>query len=189
MAGATGLGASFVAGGLAKEKYDQFKVQSINPLVTSVKDNVSVNMKSMSLNAEEGRERTFIMIKPDGVQRGLVGEIIKRFEQKGFKLVAIRMMRPGKEHLEEHYADLAKRPFFPGLVKYMDSGPVVAMCWEGDGAVKTGTDAAGVKVAAEVVDHHRGPKIKVLRYKNKTGYRRRQGHRQDLTRLRVTSIG
>jgi len=99
---------------------------------------VSVNMKSMSLNAEEGRERTFIMIKPDGVQRGLVGEIIKRFEQKGFKLVAIRMMRPGKEHLEEHYADLAKRPFFPGLVKYMDSGPVVAMCWEGDGAVKTG---------------------------------------------------
>merc|ERR1711983_669146 len=83
-------------------------------------------------------ERTFIMIKPDGVQRGLVGEIIKRFEQKGFKLVAIRMMRPGKEHLEEHYADLAKRPFFPGLVKYMDSGPVVAMCWEGDGAVKTG---------------------------------------------------
>merc|ERR1712111_293070 len=84
----------------------------------------------MSLNAEEGRERTFIMIKPDGVQRGLVGEIIKRFEQKGFKLVAIRMMRPGKEHLEEHYADLSKRPFFPGLVKYMDSGPVVAMCWE-----------------------------------------------------------
>ena len=58
-----------------------------------------------------------------------------------------------------------------------------------DGAVKTGTDAAGVKVAAEVVDHHRGPKIKVLRYKNKTGYRRRQGQRQDLTRLRVTSIG
>ncbi|MAT60891.1 MAG: 50S ribosomal protein L21 [Micrococcales bacterium] len=58
-----------------------------------------------------------------------------------------------------------------------------------DGAVKTGTDAAGVTVAAEVMDHHRGPKIKVLRYKNKTGYRRRQGHRQDLTRLRVTSIG
>jgi len=139
LAGASGLGASFVAGGLAKEKYDQFKVQSLKPLVTSVKDNVNVNMKSMTVNAEEGqRERTFIMIKPDGVQRGLVGEIIKRFEQKGFKLVAIRMMRPGKEHLEEHYADLAKRPFFPGLVKYMDSGPVVAMCWEGDGAVKTG---------------------------------------------------
>ena len=83
-------------------------------------------------------ERTFIMIKPDGVQRGLVGDIIKRFEQKGFKLVAIRMMRPGRGHLEEHYADLSKRPFFPGLVQYMDSGPVVAMCWEGEGVVKTG---------------------------------------------------
>ena len=47
-------------------------------------------------------------------------------------------MRPGQEHLEEHYADLSKRPFFPGLVKYMDSGPVVAMCWEGEGVVKTG---------------------------------------------------
>merc|ERR1712227_287969 len=51
------------------------------------------------------------MIKPDGVQRGLVGEIVKRFEQKGFKLVAIRMMRPGEAHLREHYADLAARPF------------------------------------------------------------------------------
>merc|ERR1712203_479266 len=99
----------------------------------------NVFMKSLSVAAEESqRERSFIMIKPDGVQRGLVGEIIKRFEQKGFKLIAIRMMRPGQKHLEEHYADLSKRPFFPGLVKYMDSGPVVAMCWEGDGVVKTG---------------------------------------------------
>merc|ERR1712020_725486 len=76
---------------------------------------------------------SFIMIKPDGVQRGLVGEVIKRF-----KLVAIRMMRPGLDHLKAHYADLSARPFFPGLVSYMDSGPVVAMCWEGDGVVKTG---------------------------------------------------
>merc|ERR1711894_701064 len=83
-------------------------------------------------------ERTFIMIKPDGVQRGLVGDIIKRFEQKGFKLVAIRMMAPGEAHLKEHYADLAARSFFPGLVKYMASGPVVAMAWEGENAVKTG---------------------------------------------------
>lgn len=58
-----------------------------------------------------------------------------------------------------------------------------------DGDVKVGDDAAAVTVSAEVVDHRRGPKIKILRYKNKTGYRRRQGHRQDLTRLRVTSIG
>ena len=54
-------------------------------------------------------ERTFIAIKPDGVQRGLVGEIIKRFEQRGYKLVAMKLCRPGKEHLEKHYADLSSK--------------------------------------------------------------------------------
>jgi len=83
-------------------------------------------------------ERTFIMIKPDGVHRGIVGEIIKRFENKGFKLVAMKFMQSSVEHLEKHYADLAKKPFFPGLVKYMASGPVVAMVWEGLNVVKTG---------------------------------------------------
>ena len=83
-------------------------------------------------------ERTFIMIKPDGVHRGLVGEIIKRFEQKGFKLVAMKFEQASKEHLEKHYADLSKKPFFAGLVSYMASGPVVAMVWEGLNAVKTG---------------------------------------------------
>jgi len=83
-------------------------------------------------------ERTFIMIKPDGVHRGIVGEIIKRFENKGFKLVAMKFMQASVEHLEKHYADLSKKPFFAGLVKYMASGPVVAMVWEGLNAVKTG---------------------------------------------------
>jgi len=83
-------------------------------------------------------ERTFIMIKPDGVHRGLVGEIIKRFEQKGFKLVAMKYMQASVAHLEKHYADLSKKPFFAGLVQYMASGPVVAMVWEGLNAVKTG---------------------------------------------------
>merc|ERR1711951_270687 len=78
------------------------------------------------------------MIKPDGVQRGIVGAVIKRFENKGFKLVAMKMEQASVEHLEKHYADLAKKPFFPGLVKYMASGPVVAMVWEGLNAVKTG---------------------------------------------------
>merc|ERR1712012_1280525 len=77
-------------------------------------------------------------IKPDGVQRGLVGEIISRFEKKGFKLVAMKYLQASVEHLEKHYADLSKKPFFPGLVKYMASGPVVAMVWEGLNAVKTG---------------------------------------------------
>merc|ERR1719199_648257 len=58
------------------------------------------------------RERTYIMIKPDGVQRGLIGVIMQRFEQKGFKLVAMKLAQPGKAKFEEHYADLSKKPFF-----------------------------------------------------------------------------
>ena len=66
-------------------------------------------------------ERTYIMIKPDGVQRGLVGEIIKRFEQKGFNLLALKMATPPREHLVQHYADLAGKSFFAGLIDYMVS--------------------------------------------------------------------
>merc|ERR1712018_561537 len=83
-------------------------------------------------------ERTFIMLKPDAVHRGLVGDIIKRFEKKGFKLVAMKMMHASEELLKQHYADLSKKPFFPDLVAYMASGPVVPMVWEGLNVVKTG---------------------------------------------------
>ncbi|NWZ46668.1 nucleoside diphosphate kinase [Haliaeetus albicilla] len=83
-------------------------------------------------------ERTFIAIKPDGVQRGLVGEIIKRFEQKGFRLAAMKFVHASEDLLKQHYIDLKDRPFYPGLVKYMNSGPVVAMVWEGLNVVKTG---------------------------------------------------
>jgi nucleoside-diphosphate kinase len=92
---------------------------------------------------EQKRERTFIMIKPDGVQRGLVGEIIGRFERKGFKLVGLKLAAPGKEHFEKHYADLSSKPFFPGLVAYASSGPVVAMVWEGHNVVLTGRKMLG----------------------------------------------
>lgn len=70
--------------------------------------------------------------------RGLTGEVINRFSRKGFKLVGLKMMTPSKEHLEKHYADLSSKGFFPSLISYMMSGPVVAMAWEGDDAVKTG---------------------------------------------------
>jgi len=83
-------------------------------------------------------ERTYIMVKPDGVQRGLVGNIIGRFEGRGFKLVALKLVHATREHLEKHYEDLKDKPFFPGLIKYMSAGPVVAMVWEGLDAVKTG---------------------------------------------------
>ena len=92
---------------------------------------------------EKTREQTFIMIKPDGVQRGLIGEIISRFEHKGFKLIAMKMEMPGKEHFENHYADLAGKPFFAGLVSYASSGPVVAMVWEGNNVVASGRKMLG----------------------------------------------
>merc|ERR1711893_417297 len=83
-------------------------------------------------------ERTLIAIKPDGVQRGLVSKIIERFEQRGYKLVAMKLCMPGKEHLEKHYADLSSKPFFAGLVEYMNSGPICAMVWEGLNVVAQG---------------------------------------------------
>jgi len=83
-------------------------------------------------------ERTYIMIKPDGVQRGLIGQIIARFEAKGFKLQAMKLMTPSRAHLEQHYADLSSKGFFNGLIDYMCSGPVCCMVWQGEGAVKTG---------------------------------------------------
>eukprot|EP00056_Hartaetosiga_gracilis_P001487 m.45288 g.45288 ORF g.45288 m.45288 type:complete len:152 (+) comp10662_c0_seq1:2857-3312(+) len=89
------------------------------------------------------RERTYIMIKPDGVQRGLVGEIIKRFEQKGFKLVALKLKTASNELLEEHYGDLKGKKFFPSLIKYMASGPVCCMVWEGTDAVYFGRKLLG----------------------------------------------
>ena len=89
------------------------------------------------------------MIKPDGVQRGLVGPIIQRFEQKGFKLQAMKLCSPGKAHMEAHYADLSKKGFFAGLVEYMSSGPVCAMVWEGDNVVKTGRKMLGATKPAD----------------------------------------
>ncbi len=75
------------------------------------------------------------MIKPDGVQRGLVGEIIGRFERKGFKLAELKMLTPTREMAEAHYGVHRDKPFFNGVVSFITSGPVVAMVWEGDGVV------------------------------------------------------
>ena len=81
-------------------------------------------------------ERTFIMIKPDGVARNLVAKIIERFEQRGYKLVAMKFMKASEDHLHKHYSDLSSKPFFPSLVKHIASGPVVPMVWEGKDVVK-----------------------------------------------------
>ncbi|KAL8573431.1 Nucleoside diphosphate kinase B [Nucella lapillus] len=92
---------------------------------------------------DKNAERTFIAIKPDGVQRGLIGEITKRFENRGYKLVAAKLCKPGEDHLKKHYADLSSKGFFAGLVKYMNSGPIFAMVWEGKEAVKMGRKMLG----------------------------------------------
>ena len=88
-------------------------------------------------------ERTFIMIKPDGVQRGLIGDVIKRFETKGFTLVAMKFMAVSRELAEQHYDVHKERPFFQGLVDFITSSPVVAMVWSGEGVVASARKIIG----------------------------------------------
>lgn len=89
------------------------------------------------------QERSFIAVKPDGVERGLVGEILRRFETRGFKILALQLIHPSEELLREHYKDLADKPFFPKLLAYMQSGPVAAFVIQGKGAVKIGRAMLG----------------------------------------------
>lgn len=88
-------------------------------------------------------ELTFLAIKPDGVQRGLVGEIIQRFETKGFTLVGLKFMDVSKELADSHYDIHRERPFFDSLVEFLTSGPVVAMVWKGDGVVASARKIIG----------------------------------------------
>jgi nucleoside-diphosphate kinase len=80
-------------------------------------------------------ERTFVMVKPDGVRRGLVGEIVGRFERKGLRLVALKQTVPSRQLAEEHYAVHRDKPFFADVVNFVTSGPVVAMVLEGEADV------------------------------------------------------
>ena len=80
-------------------------------------------------------ERTLVLVKPDGVQRGLIGSIISRLEQRGLKLVGMKLMQVDDALARRHYEEHVDRPFFGGLVDFITSGPVVAMAWESNGAV------------------------------------------------------
>ncbi|MFD1928141.1 nucleoside-diphosphate kinase [Sporosarcina siberiensis] len=82
-------------------------------------------------------ERTFLMVKPDGVQRDLVGEIVGRFEKKGYQLVGAKLMKITPELAEQHYGEHKERPFFGELVDFITSGPVFAMVWEGENVIST----------------------------------------------------
>ena len=88
-------------------------------------------------------ERTFVMVKPDGVHRGLVGEIISRIERKGLKILAIKMLWIQRELAEQHYAEHREKPFFSNLVNYITSGPVVAMVVEGENAISVVRNLVG----------------------------------------------
>lgn len=81
-------------------------------------------------------EKTLVLVKPDGVQRGLNGEIISRFEARGLRIAALKMCRMSREVAEKHYAEHIGKPFFQGLVDFIISGPIVAMVVEGDNAIR-----------------------------------------------------
>ncbi|CAO3647511.1 unnamed protein product [Mucor hiemalis] len=105
---------------------------------------VSADAKPVAGVKGTASERTFIAIKPDGVQRALVGKVINRFEERGYKLVGLKALAPSKDLAERHYEDLKARPFFSGLVSYMTSGsPVVCMVWEGKDVIKQGRKMIG----------------------------------------------
>ena len=80
-------------------------------------------------------EQTLVLVKPDGVQRGLAGEVVSRLERRGLKLVAMKLMQVDDDLAQEHYGEHVERPFFPGLVSFITSGPIVAMVWEGKNAI------------------------------------------------------
>lgn len=88
-------------------------------------------------------ERTLILVKPDGVQRGLIGEVVGRFERRGLKLLGMKFIQMSNELAQQHYAVHKERPFYNDLVAYITSGPVVAMAWEGKDAVEAARGTIG----------------------------------------------
>lgn len=94
-------------------------------------------------------ERSLIIIKPDAVQRGLIGEVTRRFEQKGLKLIGMKMKYLDDETLKDHYSHLVDKPFFPGIVKFMKSSPAVFQVWEGLDAINAIRIVTGITKARE----------------------------------------
>lgn len=94
-------------------------------------------------------EKTLVLIKPDAIQRGLVGEVTRRLERKGLKLVGMKMISLDQAILEDHYSHLKTKPFFPGIVKFMRSSPVIVQCWEGLEAVNAVRLICGITKARE----------------------------------------
>lgn len=98
-----------------------------------------------------GPERTFAMVKPDGVRRGLVGDVVKRLESKGYRIVGMKLMQISRELAERHYGEHAGKPFYEGLVSFITSGPVVAMVVEGENAIAAWRAMMGATNPADAV--------------------------------------
>lgn len=96
-------------------------------------------------------EKTLLMVKPDGVQRGLIGEIVQRFEKKGFQLIAAKLLNVSTEQAEFHYAEHREKPFYGELVDFITSGPVFAMVWQGDDVIHLSRLMMGKTKAADAV--------------------------------------
>lgn len=103
----------------------------------------------MTMNFAGVNEKTLVLIKPDGIQRGLIGEVLHRFERKGLKIVGMKMMTLDEAVLREHYAHIADKPFFPGVSAFMQSSPVIALCLEGLEVVAAVRKIVGITKARE----------------------------------------
>lgn len=103
----------------------------------------------MSMNFSGVKEKTLVLIKPDGVQRGLIGEVFKRFERKGLKVIGAKMMSLDEAVLREHYAHISDKPFFPGVSQFMQRSPVLAICLEGLDVVTAVRKIVGITKSRE----------------------------------------
>lgn len=111
------------------------------------------------------QERTFVAIKPDGVKRGLIGRVIRKIEDKGFKIVALKMLQVSEELAAKHYAEHVGKPFYDALIKFITSGPIVAMVLQGENAVASVRKFMGKTDPNEAeVGSIRGDFAQVMRY-------------------------
>ncbi|KAL6775814.1 FAP340 [Auxenochlorella protothecoides x Auxenochlorella symbiontica] len=142
---ASSSNAAGVLVGASRTAYSTWTQAAVKPRVgrAALLAAMGVGMGTTVAMAASNQERSFIMVKPEGVQRALVGEVIKRFEQRGFKLVGLKVLVPSKDIANVHYGEHEGKPFFPKLVGHITSGAVVAMVWEGKDIVKTGRAMIG----------------------------------------------
>ncbi|GJP29884.1 hypothetical protein CLOM_g20208 [Closterium sp. NIES-68] len=127
----------------AAEKRLAGRSQELRQAIAKASSKRVVRKAAATTAMAEAVERSYIMIKPDGVQRGLVGDIIARFERKGFVLRGLKLFQCPEELAKEHYKELSDKPFYGKLVEYIISGPVVAMVWEGKGVVASARKLIG----------------------------------------------